>query len=143
MKKILLKITVFTSLAVAVSCNNTAKKNIENTGKKDSLPLTLNGEVENGMNEKLIGTWLEPNPINAAETQGFELSKDGGAKSVNMATLLYKKWWVKNNELVLVEESIGNGNSSIDTMTYKILKLDEKHLSIKKGEASTIDYTKK
>lgn len=33
------------------------------------------------------GTWLEPNPINAQEMQGFTLNPNGTAQSVNMATL--------------------------------------------------------
>ncbi len=51
-----------------------------------------------------------------------------------METLLYQKWEVKNNQLYLTGESVGNGNSSIDTTVYEIQKLDENEMILKQGE---------
>lgn len=38
------------------------------------------------------GKWVELNPINADEVQGFELKQDGTASSINMATLAFQQW---------------------------------------------------
>ena len=58
-----------------------------------------------------------------------------------MATLLYKNWWVENDQLFLVEESIGNHTSSIDTISYKITSVDEKSLILTDGDF-TVTYKK-
>lgn len=72
------------------------------------------------------GTWLEPNPINPEEMQGFTLNQNGTAKSVNMATLLIKGWNLDNKMLTLQYESIGNKQtiSGIDTLTIAKINTD-------------------
>ena len=50
------------------------------------------------------GKWVEPNPINADEVQGFELKQDG--------------------ELLLKSQSIGNGQTIEGTDTLRIDKLN-------------------
>lgn len=64
----------------------------------------------------------------------FSLYADGTAESDNMATLLYQKWNVKDNQLYLEAKSIGNGSSSIDTVIYEIQKLNESQMILKQGE---------
>ena len=90
----------------------------------------------------LTGSWVQPNPINEKEVQGFTLQQDGKAISINMATLIYKKWWTEESKLVLVAESIGNHSSSIDTSRYEIVKNTNSILELKNGDF--VDkYTKK
>lgn len=108
-------------LGTTIGCNN--KKVEENKAPK----VEIKDETKD-YNELLIGSWVEKNPINENEVQGIEIIKGGAAKSINMATLVYKNWWVKNDSLFLVEESIGNRTSSIDTIGYKINNVDEKQL---------------
>ncbi len=74
----------------------------------------------------IAGTWIEPNPINAAEVQGVTLNADGTASSVNMATLLFKSWKLEDNHLILSSTSIGNKQTieSIDTLLLKKLDAD-------------------
>jgi hypothetical protein len=105
-------------------------------------------EIENveevtavGTNDELVGRWAEPNPINAQEVQGIEMMEDGTAKSINMATLLYSKWWIKDQQLFLVEESLGSGGSTVDTATYEIIKVDKDSLVLKNNN-QTIRYKK-
>ncbi len=86
----------------------------------------------------LIGSWVEPNPINEKEVQGIILNEDGTAVSINMATLVFKKWWKQNDELVLVSESVGNKLTIVDTSTYQIVKINQQELELKNG-----DYTVK
>lgn len=86
-----------------------------------------------GNEELLVGHWVEPNPINEKEVQGIEIIKGGNAKSIHMETLKYSKWWAKNNQLLLVAESIGNHTSGIDTIAFDIIKIDNDSLILKKG----------
>ncbi len=50
-----------------------------------------------------------------------------------METLKYHKWWVESNRLCLVEESIGNRNSSIDTIRHEVIKINDRELELKNG----------
>ena len=65
------------------------------------------------------GKWIEPNPINADEVQGFELKQDGTASSINMATLAFQQWNLENGELLLKSQSIGNGQTIEGTDTLR------------------------
>ncbi len=72
----------------------------------------------------IAGTWIEPNPINTTEVQGFTLNPDGTASSVNMATLIFKNWQMNDATLLLTSESIGNKQTITGTDTLQIVKLD-------------------
>ena len=131
MKKIIYGISILL-FATIIGCNN---KNTE----KDNV--TEIESVATNYNELLIGSWVEKNPINENEVQGVEIIKGGEAKSINMAKLLYKNWWVENDKLFLVEESLGNQTSSIDTLSYIISSIDEKNLLLTDGDY-TVTYKK-
>jgi hypothetical protein len=85
------------------------------------------------------GSWVQPNPINKKEMQGFKLNKDSTAESINMATLLYKHWWFDDNKLYLVSESKGNRQSVIDTFAYNVLQATEQELHLRDRQ-QTITY---
>ncbi|MDD2953133.1 MAG: lipocalin family protein [Parabacteroides sp.] len=70
------------------------------------------------------GSWTEPNPINSEEVQGFTLSQDGTATSINMATLVMKSWNLEDKTLLLQYQSIGNDQTITGTDTLDIVKLD-------------------
>jgi hypothetical protein len=115
------------------SCNQTTKQEAKN--EEASTP-----KIDKNEN-LLIGSWIEPIPSSKNEFQGFTIKNDGSAESINMATLVYKKWWKEANKLVLVAESIGNSTSSIDTTKYEIVKLNQKELELKDNDYS-IKYKK-
>ncbi|MEI6748010.1 MAG: lipocalin family protein [Bacteroidota bacterium] len=123
MKNVILTLAIVASL-ILCSCQNNP------TANKDTK---LNIEAT-----QFIGSWVQPNPINDKEVQGFILKNDGTAQSINMETLKYQKWWYESNSLFLVAESIGNRTSSIDTMKYEVVKINEKELELKDR-----DYTDK
>jgi hypothetical protein len=77
------------------------------------------------------GSWVEPNPINEKELQGFKLNEDNTAESINMATLLYRHWWFDDNKLYLVSESKGNRKSVSDTITYDVLQATPQELHLR------------
>ena len=82
----------------------------------------------------IAGTWVEPNPINPREVQGFTLNQDGTASSENMASLLLKSWEFDSQTLMLTSESIGNRQTLIGTDTLKVAKLDADSLVLARGE---------
>ncbi|WP_158962134.1 lipocalin-like domain-containing protein [Myroides fluvii] len=90
----------------------------------------------------LVASWTQPNPINDKEVQGFELKEDGTAASINMATLKTNKWWVEGDKLFLAQESIGNGTSSVDTVSYQFEVVDGTTLNLINGESKD-SFTKK
>lgn len=90
----------------------------------------------------LVGTWIQPNPINDKEEQGLELKEDGTATSINMATLKTNKWWVEDNQLFLEQESLGNGTSSVDTVSFQFEVVNGTTLNLVNGELKD-SFTKK
>lgn len=130
MTKNILTISLITTLILA-SCQKTTKQETKND--ENILPSMIS---ETNL---LIGSWVEPNPINANEVQGIKINEDGTAKSINMSTLVYKKWWKENDKLALVFESIGNGLTIIDTTKFEIIKLNHNELEIKDNDY-TIKY---
>lgn len=81
------------------------------------------------------GTWLEPNPIDPKEMQGFTLNQNGTAISVNMATLVFKSWNLENRTLTLQYESIGNKQTFEGTDTLDIAKINADSLILKQKGA--------
>ncbi|HWS61100.1 MAG TPA: lipocalin family protein [Flavobacterium sp.] len=126
MKKQLVTLAILASLTF-FSCNKTSKG-------AETTPETTVKETAKDTTNLLVGSWVQPNPINDKEVQGFTIKSDGTAESINMATLLYKKWWEEDGKLILVSESIGNSSSSMDTMRYDIVKNTATELEIKMGD---------
>jgi hypothetical protein len=132
MIKKVFSIVLMVSLALT-SCNQSQKQET-----KDEKVPKIKTEKETNL---LIGSWVEPNPINENELQGIVIKENGIAESINMATLIYKKWWKDANKLILVAESVGNGTSSLDTIKYEVIKLNEKELELKNNDY-TVKYKK-
>jgi hypothetical protein len=107
-------------VAILISCNGNNE-----SAKKEDTP----------SKSPFVGSWVQPNPINDKEVQGFALEENGSASSINMATLVYKKWWTdSSHKLVLVAESIGNGISFLDTSSYSVVIVNDSALTIKQGD---------
>ncbi len=88
--------------------------------------------------ELLIGSWLDT----SESKLHFTLFADSTARSDNMETLLYRKWRLQGKSLILTEESIGNGTTSVGDYEYEIVSLNDKTLSLKNGKF-TKQYVKK
>lgn len=89
-------------------------------------------------NTYLLGSWIEPIPGNEKEFQGFTLNGDGTAESINMATLQYQKWQLKNGKLILTAKSIGNKTSSVGEEIYTIISVNKNYLYLKNGEIQLV-----
>ena len=113
------------------ACKNDTKTTMDNEMNSKHQK----SEVEN---ELLVGSWLDSSDA----ALHFTLFNDGTARSDNMNTLLYKNWKVEGNQITFIIESIGNGTSSVDTITYNIEKLTKNKLILKKDNYLS-EYTKK
>lgn len=78
------------------------------------------------------GTWVEPNPINPKEIQGFKLNENSTASSINMATLQFTGWNLDDKTLMLTGKSIGNGQTIESTDTFHIIRVDADSLILSK-----------
>jgi hypothetical protein len=114
-------------MVLMTACNKTENKEIQKKSNEPQKKI----ESNHFLKEQFVGAWIQPNPINSKEVQGFSLLENGAAKSINMATLQYEKWWLDNDELFFIAKSIGNHQQSVDTLQYKIIKLDTNNLFIK------------
>ncbi|EPF72640.1 lipocalin family protein [Acinetobacter rudis] len=131
MKKSIMLSTLIGSSLIFTACT-TMQNNVESetaTTSEASMSSNDSTVTSEGANvneiSKLYGNWVEKNPINDTEFQGFRLNQDLSASSINMETLQYQSWSYQDNTLSLVARSIGNKVSGVDTLTYKVISVDE------------------
>ena len=109
------------------------------------VAIVCDGEVENGFGtakkisapadyNSLVGAWVQPNPIDAEQVQGFYLYVEGEAGSINMSTLVYEHWSVADGVLMLSGKSIGNGQTIDFSEKWNIEHLDACELVIRQGD---------
>src|SRR6188508_447346 len=112
----------------------------QNANKDSNQDHTDHSKIEKSAvtdTSALIGSWEDQ----SEKALHFTLNADGTAQSDNMAALLYQQWSVKDNQLSLVAKSVGNRQTSIDTIVYSIQKLNDSELVIKR-EDLILDYKK-
>ncbi len=85
-------------------------------------------------NVDIEGSWIEPVPNMPELKQGFSLEHGGVAESINMATLQYYAWEIKDNILVLSGKSIGNHQTIEFTEEYEIASVDDNKIVLKNGD---------
>jgi hypothetical protein len=75
--------------------------------------------------DQLIGKWLQPVPGLDKQKQGFDLRKDSVARSLNMYTLVYEKWGLVKDTLLLWNHTEGmekqDSAATVDTSIIKEL----------------------
>ena len=125
-------------LILAVACNGAKHKEVVKEELQDDSSLVSIADSSNaGITDsiaavadtlqvdaaKLIGRWIQPVAGLDKETQGFQLRKNGTAKSINMYTLVYEKWKLTHDTLLLWNHSEGVKDTStiVDTTIIKEL----------------------
>lgn len=105
---------------------------------KNSFLLLMLGlcACTNNSERNITGTWIEQLPQETNYMQGFCLKENGVAESVGMNTLLYNKWEIKNDKLILSGESIGNEQTIPFTDTIDIIEYNRDTLV---GKRKNID----
>jgi hypothetical protein len=75
--------------------------------------------------DQLLGKWLQPVPGLDKEMQGFLLKKNGKAVSVNTYSMVYDKWQLLHDTLLLWNHAEGTHSkdtaATIDTTIIKLL----------------------
>lgn len=92
---------------------------------------------------KLIGKWIQPVAGLDKEMQGFQLRSNGTARSINMYTLIYEKWALNNDTLLLWSHSEGVKDTAAIVDTTIIRELSDTSLvlfPIKAAEGYTDRY---
>ncbi len=127
---------------VMTSCKNDSQKDnsTESTITKDTTAVVKETSFSK---DDLVGDWIIDDEFKA----GFRLKADGTAESLNMATLPYSKWELREDLLQLHGLSIGNGNGKGDAIidSLYISSLTSKELKIKMGSKDAPEkiYVKK
>lgn len=130
-----MKKSIFSSVAIMVlfgaACQNN-QQNHENTStpKQGDSTTVKNGSA---IAEKIIGKWVQPIPGQETSKQGVQLNSDGSASSINMHTLIYDKWQLKGDTLLLSNhtEGVKTTGSYVDTALVKSLTDSALVLTIK------------
>lgn len=139
MKKLLLTTALLGTSILFTACSPAKKEMTETTPASApaevasevvavSTPVEAASETAGASTAEIAtfyGNWVEPNPINDKEVQGFTLNQDLSATSINMETLKYQSWDYKDGNLSLVALSIGNKQSGTDKTTYKVVSVNE------------------
>lgn len=94
--------------------------------------------------QALVGNWIEIMPANPEIIQGVTLNADGTASSIGMATLLYEKWKLEDNDntLILYGKSIGNGQTIDFSDSLDIISVTTDSLMVGKYDSYRINYYK-
>jgi hypothetical protein len=73
------------------------------------LVIAMSACNEKKSKDSIIGSWIMPIEGQPGKMQGIKPEEGGDASSINMATLAYKYWEQRGDELYLTVKSIGNG----------------------------------
>jgi hypothetical protein len=115
-----------------ISCQNANKDANQDTTDHSTIEKSAVTDTSS-----IIGSWEDQ----SEKALHFTLNADGTAQSDNMTTLLYQQWSVKDNQLFVVAKTVGNKQTSIDTIVYSIQKLNDNELILKRGDL-ILDYKK-
>ncbi|WP_300698196.1 lipocalin family protein [Bacteroides sp.] len=92
--------------------------------------------------ESIVGSWVMPIEGQPGQVQGIKMDAGGEASSINMATLVYKSWEQKGDDLFLAVKSIGNGMEIEGIDTLKIEKLTADSLILSSNYGYTLRYVR-
>ena len=98
--------------------------------KDDKSKMEIRKKSDTTVNKDLlVGSWLD----SSESALHFSMFEDGTARSDNMETLLYEKWRLEGNKLILTAKSIGNGSTSVGDDIYEIQELTDTKMILKNG----------
>lgn len=92
------------------------------------------------------GTWIEQMPVNKQYVQGFKLYPNGNAESIGTTSLMYKKWMIEDDRLILTGKSVSKTQTYDYSDTLNIISCSPNHLVLgkegDKGIQYRVEYTK-
>lgn len=106
------------------------------TDNQLAIMLNPNGTLKKLINITLLmGTWVEPDPINGGYEMGISLLEGGAASSINSRIHNYTNWSFYNGKLLLLSQNdMENGYGEAFTDTFHIMELDANSLTMRCGE---------
>lgn len=110
---------LFAATILIVACwNKKRKEGGQDKQGREILSVKKAVTVDN-----LVGGWVTPIPQQEPGTQGVQFNRNGSATAINMHTLLYDKWQLKEDTILLWSTSIGvrEVSSYIDTLIVRML----------------------
>ncbi|MBB5639098.1 hypothetical protein HDE68_005036 [Pedobacter cryoconitis] len=142
--KVNMKKSFFSLAAIMIlfgtACQNNQQNHENNANPKQGDSTT----VKNGsaLAERIIGKWVQPIPGQEPSKQGIQLNSDGSASSINIHTLIYEKWKLKGDTLLLSNhtEGVKTTGSYVDTTLIK--DLTDSTLVLTMKGASDTKYTR-
>jgi hypothetical protein len=139
MKKAILILIGGISLIIS-SCQNSSHSSSHDISDSQTVVIRTTDTAKE-IEKLMYGTWVQPNPINEKEVQGFKLNKDSSAETINTSTLIYRNWWINDQHLYLVRESKGNKQTNTDTIKFPVLHITDQELILKDRDR-IINYKK-
>jgi len=129
-----------TMILFGAACQN-SQQNHENaaTSKQGDSTIVKN---ESALAERIVGKWVQPIPGQEPSKQGIQLNTDGSASSINMHTLIYEKWKLKGDTLLLSSRTEGVKSTGSYTDTTLIKNLTDSTLALTTKGASEMKYTR-
>ncbi|HJT73509.1 MAG TPA: lipocalin family protein [Chitinophaga sp.] len=158
MKRCIVPAVIF--LLVAAACQQPAERSATSATEDSSLidvdtvpsvvvdsVTTVKADTITYDESMLVGKWLQPVPGVEKEMQGFQLKKNGGITSINTYSLVYSKWKLMHDTLLLWSRTEGakqkDSSLAIDTILIRALTDSSLILfPIKAAEGYTEEYRK-
>ena len=89
--------------------------------------------------QKVIsGIWIEQIPQEINYSQGMNLKNDGTAESIGMNTLIYHKWEISGEKLILTGDTVSNGRIIPFLDSMNILKLNNDTLIVNRKNQNVL-----
>ncbi|SHL88536.1 Lipocalin-like [Chitinophaga jiangningensis] len=154
MLKVFQKVLLLTGLVGMAACGNSGKEETEYVHDSSLLSIDSSNAIVTDSTTavadtlhidttRLIGKWIQPVQGLDKEMQGFQLKKNGVAKSINMYTLVYERWQVMHDTLLLWNHSDGVRDTTTIVDTTIIRELTDTSLvlfPVKAAEGYTERY---
>lgn len=103
----------------------------------DRMAVVLAGDKRHAsivINEsELLGSWVQPNPLDGSSYVGFTLKDGGVAESIEQSSLIYRTWRIVSGKLSLIAVREGGGDEE-ETDMYEFRKLDADSLVLVDGD---------
>lgn len=109
------------SLTLSLAACNGGNQQKQPADSTKTNPVTSTTAEQPTPGSKLAGKWVQPIPGQEPNKQGIQLNPDGTAGSINMHTLIYEKWELKGDTLILWNHTTGvkAAGPGIDTAIIK------------------------
>ena len=135
---------LFFLITIAILFSTACQNNQENNQSMATRTQGDSTEKETGSTiaKGIIGKWVQPIPGQEGQQQGVQLNSDGSASSINIHTLIYEKWQLKGDTLLLTYHTQGVRTTGSDVDTVLLHNLTDSTLTLAKKSGFKMNYTR-